>query len=200
MGRLVIERLSEGSVPPSDSGTRSVDAPTVGAIRMVFGVGKGPDDAPELSTFKPVYTVSVPVFSLGGLDSDGVHEFDAVSMLQQLQTRSVRRTWAMRVELEIVQVANTVNSADIYIGTPFADDGPSIEVAGRTKGGTTTVGGGRSLVLATSLAHSKADVEALAGTFTIQLCDADPQDGGQAGVESPVREVRLAFSRYEFEA
>jgi len=69
--RFVIERLSEGAVPPAGEGTRKVDAPNVAAIRLVFGVGSGPDAQPTEDTFKPVYSVSIPVFSLGGLDPDG---------------------------------------------------------------------------------------------------------------------------------
>ncbi len=197
--RLVIERLSEGSVPPSEDGTRKVDAPSVSAIRLVFGVGKRPDVAPTAEDFKPVYTVSIPVFSLGGLDSDGVYEFDGTALLGLLQQRARRRTWAARLEIEITQTAETVNAADVYVETPFADDGPTVDVAGRSRRGTTTAGGGRNLVIATSLAHDAGQLTALGGKYSVQLRDADPREGGTASVESPVREIALDFTQYEFE-
>lgn len=197
--RLVIERLSEGSVPPSEEGTRKVDAPSVSAIRLVFGVGKGPQGPPTDADFKPVYTVGIPVFSLGGLDSDGVYEFDGTALLGLLQQRAQRRKWAARLELELVQAADSVNAADVYVETPFAEDGPTMEVSGRSKKGTVTAGGGRSLVLATSLAHDAAGIGALGGKYSVQLRDADPREGGDASVESPVRDIALNFTQYEFE-
>lgn len=197
--RLVIERLSEGSVPPSGEGTRKVDAPAVSAIRLVFGVGKRADQPPTDADFKPVYTVSIPVFSLGGLDSDGVHEFDGTALLATLQQRAQRRRWAARLELEITQAADAVNAADVYVETPYADDGPGFDVGGRSSRGTVTAGGGRSLVLASSLAHDAAQIGALGGKFTVQLRDADPSEGGTASIESPTRAIELNFTQYEFE-
>jgi len=198
--RFVIERLSEGAVPPAGEGTRKVDAPSVAAIRLVFGVGSGPDAEPTEDTFKPVYTVSIPVFSLGGLDPDGVYEFDGATLLSSIQNRAQRRRWGARLELEIVQTADTVTSADIYVETPLPEEGgPTMDVLGRTKKGTTTPGGGRSLVLATSLVHDAAAIKDLAGTYTVQLRDADPKAPGTPSVESPQRNVNVEFSRYEFE-
>lgn len=187
-------------MPPAGEGTRKVDAPSIGDIRLVFGVGAGPDATPDGDGFKPVYTVSMPVFSLGGLDPDGVHEFDAAGLLASLQQRATRRRWAMRLEVELVQTADTVTAGDIYVDTPLPDgDGPSMDVLGRSRRGTTTPGGGRSLVLATSLVHDAAGIEGLAGKYSIQVRDADPRAEGTPSVESPVRDLNVAFSRYEFE-
>jgi hypothetical protein len=197
--RLVIERLSEGSVPPSEEGTRKLDAPTISAIRLVFGVGKRPDGPPTDADFKPVYTVGIPVFSLGGLDSDGVHEFDGTALLGSLQKRAQRRQWAARLELEVIQAADSVNAADLYVETPFADDGPTFDILGPSRRGTTTAGGGRSLVFATSLAHDAGGISALGGKFSFQLRDADPKEGGDASVESQARGLALDFTQYEFE-
>jgi hypothetical protein len=197
--RLVIERLSEGSVPPSQGGTRRVDPPNVAAIRLVFGVGKGPDATPTDADFKPVYTLSIPVFSLGGLDSDGVHEFDGTSLLGILQERARRRRWAARLELELVQGADSVAAADIWVETPYPEGGAALAVSGLNRGGTVTAGGGRSVVLASTLAHDTAQVRALGGTFAFTLRDADPRDSGPASVESAPRTIALDFGQYEFE-
>jgi hypothetical protein len=198
--RLVIERLSEGSVPPVEEGeTRQVDAPSLSDIRLVFGVGKGPDGVPDERSFKPVYTVSIPVFSLGGLDSDGVYEFDAKALLSTLQERAKRRRWGVRLELELAQAAEAINAADIYVETPLADDGPTVSLGGRSSRGTATQGGGRSLCVATSIVQGDAGVESLGGAYSIRLRDADPNEGGTATVESSAREVKLNFTQYEFE-
>ncbi len=196
--RLVIERLSEGSVPTSEE-KRKVDAPSLAAIRLVFGVGRGPDTPPDENTFKPVYSVGIPVFSLGGLDSDGVYEFDAVTLLGHLQSSAQRRKWAVRLELEFAQTAESINAADLYVDTPFADDGPTIDVVGRSRAGTPSAGGGRTLVLATSFARDETGIKSLGGTFKIQLRDADPRHEDSASVESPVRDIKLDFTQYEIQ-
>src|SRR5690606_13128338 len=96
-----------------------------------------------------------PVFSLGGLDPDGVHEFDAASLLDVIRRRSLRRHWGLRLEVELTQSVDTVAAADIYVETPFADgaDELTMKVIGRTGRGTTLPGGGRTVVLATSIVH-----------------------------------------------
>jgi hypothetical protein len=202
MGHLKIPRVDEGAPPPATGGTRTADAPSVAAIRMVFGVGAGPDKPAADVDFKPVYSVSLPVFSLGGLDPDGVHEFDAVRMLETLQARSTRRRWAMRLELEIVQTADTVAAADIHVTTPYAageGEGPALMVHGRSQRGVTTPGGGRSLTLVSSLVHEPAAIAALAGSFAFALRDVDPGAEGVPSVESPARALHVALDRFEFE-
>jgi hypothetical protein len=196
--RFVIERLSEGTIPPAGEGVRKVDAPSVTGIRLVFGVGAGDAGATD-DTFKPVYTVSIPVFSLGGLDADGVYEFDATSLLTTIQKRSQRRRWSARLEIEIHQRADTVASADIHVDTPLLDGGPTMDVLSTAPQGTPVSGGGRSVVLATSLVHEAASLRSLAGTYRIQYRDSDPREGGTTKVESPAREVRVELTRYEFE-
>ena len=196
--RLIIERLDRGAAAPSEDLGR-VDAPTISAIRLVFGVGRRPGQAPTREDFSPTYTVEIPVFSLSGLDSDGVHEFDAVRTLEDLQVRAERRAWAMRLELSVVQDAATVNAAEIYVDTPFADgdDAPELFVAGH--GDVTTLGGARELILASSLAHDGEAVAALGGEFTVQLRDADPRTEASASVESATRRLVLNLTRYEFQ-
>ena len=202
--RLIISRLDEGSSPPPSSsgifGAR-LDAPTLAGIRLVFGVGRRPGAAPTRETFSPVYTISIPVFSLGGLDSDGVYEFDAARTLQDLQQRANRRSWAVRLELEIEQAADSVSAADIYVETPYPEDGPDFYVAGPDSKGTTTLGGGRRLVLASSLAHDQETVAALGGAFTLQLSDSDPRDGDSVpgDQQSSARPVELCLTNYEFQ-
>jgi hypothetical protein len=205
---LIIARLDEGSSPPpSSSGIFGVrlDAPTLAGIRLVFGVGRRPGTPPTRETFSPVYTISIPVFSLGGLDSDGVYEFDAARTLADLQERADRRGWAMRLELEIEQAADSVSAADIYVETPYADDGPEFYVAGPDGKGTTTLGGGRRLVLASSLAHDTDTIRKLGGAFSLQLSDADPraaggEGSGEADQHSSARPVELNLTRYEFQS
>ncbi len=197
MPRLVVERLSEGTVAPAGSEPRRVDPPTVADIRLVFGVGASLDDPPTAATFKPVYTLSIPVFSLGGLDPDGVYEFDGTALLHTLQTRSQRRKWGARLELELMQSADTVAAADLHVTTP--EVGIPMGVLGRTKTGTITAGGGRSVVVVSDVVHDGAGVEKLGGSYGLQLSDADPDAGGTPAVQSPNRPVNLAFTRFEFE-
>lgn len=191
MGRLVIERLSEGTA------SASPDAPALEAIRLVFGVGKGPDTAPDASTFAPVYRLSIPVFSLGGLDPDGVYEFDAKALLTQLQSRSTRRKWAVRLELDLAQKADATAAGDIWVDTPYADGGDlSADVLGN-KRGSTTAGGGRSVTVASTLVNNPDAVAQLGGTFTVRVADGDPDES--PNVCSKPREIKLAFTNYEFE-
>ena len=71
--RLVVRRLPEGSVAPGGDEMRTVDPPALAGIRLVFGVGMEPEASPTADDFHPVYTISMPVFSIGGLDPDGVY-------------------------------------------------------------------------------------------------------------------------------
>lgn len=194
MPRLVVERLSEGSVPAAGATVTKADAPTVSAIRLVFGVGTGPADAPTADTFKPVYTVSIPVFSLGGLDPDGVYEFDGRALLDLLATRSNRRKWGVRLELEVAQSAATVAAADLHVDSPVP-----MGVIGRSQTGVITTGGGRSVVVGSALVFDAAGVESLGGCYELSLRDADPDSDTPASIESPKRPVNVAFTRFEFE-
>lgn len=199
--RLVIDRLSEGSVPPATEGPREVAPPTLADIRMVFGVGARADTPPTAEDFKPVYRVSMPVFSLGGLDPDGVHEFDAAALLRDLQTRAQRRRWAFRLEIDVVQPAQTVACADLHVETPVTDpDGPRLEIVGRTGRGTTLPGGGRSVTVASSLVHDAQGANTLAGTYVFEIRDTDPsRDTPPPRVSSAPRSLTLALSNYEFQ-
>ena len=74
--RICVPRLSEGShaAPASEgSATKMFDPPAFAGLRVVFGVGNPAGDPPDNDTFKPTYVLSVPVFSMGGLDPDGVY-------------------------------------------------------------------------------------------------------------------------------
>lgn len=197
--RVVVDRLDEGSVAPAAGETRQIGAPDLTAIRIVFGVGARPDTPPDDRTFKPVYTVSMPVFSLGGLDPDGIYELAANRVLDSMQTNARRRRWACRLELEVAQPADSVSAADLYAEAPFEDDGPGFSVGGRNPQGATQPGGGRTVVLQTGLVHDGEGIEALGGTYTLQLRDADPRGDASASVESPVREVNVRLTNYEFE-
>jgi hypothetical protein len=199
--RVVVPRLSEGAVPLSEGATRLVDPPAVTALRMVLGVGPSSDVAPTDETFKPTYEIGMPVFSLGGLDPDGVHEFDAAALLDLIRHRSLRRQWGLRLELELTQQADTVAMADIWVDTPFADapDQPTMHVIGRTGRGTTLPGGGRTVVLATSLVHDSKRARTLGGIYSVQLRDTDPATGDEPAVASVARGINVDLTRFEFE-
>jgi hypothetical protein len=197
--RLVIQRLPEGTVPPTSDQPWTVDPPALGSVRLVFGVGSAPELEPSGEDFHPVYTISMPVFSLGGLDPDGVYEFDAGAQLELLQSRATGRRWALRLELELVQSSEALAAAELWIETPWTQGDPRPLLLGPERG-TPRSGGGRSLVLASTPVTSVAAARALGGTFTFMLRDADPKGGGAATVESACLQVQLDLRCYEFEA
>ena len=197
--RLVVQRLPEGSVPPASEELWRVDPPALASVRLVFGVGSSVDEIPSADDFHSVYTISIPVFSLGGLDPDGVYEFDAGAQLELLQSRATRRRWGVRLELELVQSSEAINAAELWIETPWGDGDPRPMLLGPARG-TPLTGGGRSLVLASSPVTTVAAARALGGRFTMILRDADPHGGGAATIESTALEVRLDLRCYEFEA
>ena len=195
---LVIPRLEGGtsrSDVASNEGPLMVDPPGVTAIRMAFGVGGRPDDAPSTASFRTTYQVSLPVFSIGGLDPDGVYEFDAALLMDTIVRRSLRRRWGMRLELELSQTADTVSKADIYIEAPSEE---AMEILGKTGRGTTMPGGGRTLVIATPPVHDHKRVQSLSGIYSIQLRDTSP-DGAKPHVLSLARGINVDLTRFEFE-
>ena len=197
--RLVVKRLPEGSVPPSSDGLLRVDPPALAGLRLVFGVGTEPEAEPTHEDFHPVYTISMPIFSLGGLDPDGIYEFDAGAQLDLLRRRATHRRWGVRLELELVVSSEACNAAELWIDTPWdkAEQPRALLLEGEPA--TTLPGGGRSLVAASTPVTSTAAARSLGGLFTAQLRDADPHTGGPASVESPVLEIRCDFGCYEFE-
>ncbi|NVB39004.1 hypothetical protein G6O69_14270 [Pseudenhygromyxa sp. WMMC2535] len=200
--RLVIPRLPEGSVPPpTQLEPRRVDAPSLAGVRLVFGVGSEADAPPSAADFHPVYTVSMPVVSAGGLDPDGIYEFDAGAQLELLQARARARRWGVRLELALAQRAEALSCADLYIDPPWPGRdgvGPRLELIGSPRG-EGLPGGGRALTVASSVVDEVEAARRLGGRFTFQLRDADPHGGGPATVESPVQIVELHLGRYEFE-
>ncbi len=166
------------------------DPPTVVAIRLAFGVG-AVDSAPTPQSFKVTYHLAIPVFSLGGLDPDGVYEFDAAALLRTITARALRRRWGVRLELELEQTPQAVSLADVVVGAPFADD-LGLTVLGQSGRGKPLAGGGRSLVIASGLVTDAAAVTALSGTYTMQLFDA-------AEPRSTLRELQIDATRFEFE-
>lgn len=197
--RVVIQRLPEGSVPPCADELRRIAPPELADLRLVFGVGSGPEAAPTVDEFHPVYTVSMPVFSPAGLDPDGVYEFDAGAQLELLRSRATRREWGLRLELEIVQPSEALNAAELYIDTPWEGGLARPMLLGPARGEPLR-GGGRSFVLASSPVCEVEQARALGGKFSMQLRDADPHGGGAATVESAVFEVHVDLHCYEFEA
>lgn len=198
--RLVVPRI-DGSSAPATGETKLVEAPTVSALRMVYGVGPGSGAAPDNDSFRPTYTVSLPLFSMGGLDPDGVYEFDAGLLLETIVRRSQRRQWGMRLELDLTQQADSVSLADVHVQGPFPDDHEalSLHVLGRTGQGTTLAGGGRTITVATALVHDAKHAAALSGSYEIQLRDKDPSSAEKPNVASNIRSVQVNLTRFEFE-
>lgn len=197
--RLVVRRLPEGSVAAGSDETRLVDPPALAGIRLVFGVGSEPDASPSADDFHPVYTISMPVFSVGGLDPDGVYEFDAGAQLELLQSRATQRRWALRLELELIQTHETSNAAELWFETPWISGDPRPLLLGPERG-EMRAGGGRSLVFASTPVATVEAARSLGGRFVAQIRDADPHGGGVASIESPSLTIDLALGRYEFEA
>ncbi|MCA9635683.1 MAG: hypothetical protein KC420_06590 [Myxococcales bacterium] len=194
---LVVQRLAIGSVPPTDGCTRRVNPPEVEAIRFVYGVGDEPTELPAGSCFRPVYSISIPVARLGGLDLDDIYEFDAALMLITLQERARQRRWAMRLEFDVIQTHESATSAELYVEAPT---GVSMTLLGHTGYGMPNPGGGRTLKIATGLVHTPEGVLRLAGPYQLLFRDVDPRFSGFVGVESPVQLLKIGLSEYEFES
>jgi hypothetical protein len=196
--RLVIVRLSEGSVLADEGEPIRVDPPALAAIRLVFGVGSDEDVEPSAHEFIPVYTVAIPVVSQGGLDPDGIYEFDAGAQLELLRSRATRRRWAVRLELEFVQSAEAIATADLWFDVDWSSEhAPELTLLGPERG-ITMLGGGRSITIASTPVTDIAAARALGGRFTARLRDADPRSP-TARVESPICVVELQTGHYEFE-
>lgn len=190
MARVVVPRLPDNTASfASVSGSQTVDPPTVVAIRLAFGVGKA-DSAPTPQSFKVTYHLSIPVFSLGGLDPDGVYEFDAAALFQTITGRAQRRRWGVRLELEVEQSPAAVSLADVVVEAPF-DETLGLSVLGQSGRGKPLPGGGRSIVVASGLVTEPNAVGMLSGEYTLRL-EGD-------GVTSAVRPVRIDATRFEFE-
>lgn len=196
--RLAIPRPADAKASAPEAKTM-VEPPTVNAIRMVFGVGKGHDDPPTNETFRPTYVVTIPIFSLGGLDPDGVYEFDALSLFAMIARRSLRRVWGLRFELEFSQGPEGLGLADVYVTAPFEADEASLHVLGKTGQGVTSPGGGRVVSVATSLVHDPKKASTLCGLYTVQIRDTDPDDSDKPHVASLARGVNVDLTRFEFE-
>jgi hypothetical protein len=200
--RVLVPRLAEAVAPlPPGGGTHMFDPPQLAALRIVFGVGAASGEPPDAETFRPTYTVSMPIFSMGGLDPDGVYEFDAGLMLDGIRRRSLRRGWGARLEIELTQSADSVPHADLWVDAPFADDpaAPSIALLGRGGRGITLPGGARTLVIGTSIVHDSKRAALLSGVYTAQLRDTEPDAAGRPGAVSLVRNVHVDLTHFEFE-
>jgi hypothetical protein len=195
--RLAIARLPVGSVPADEGEPISIDPPALLGIRLVFGVGSAPDHEPDAEGFIPVYTVEIPVVSQGGLDHDDIYEFDAGAQLELLRSRATRRRWAVRLELEFVQVAASVAAADLWLECDWSSEGPQLVQLGAEQG-RATPGGGRALTIASTPVGEVDRARALGGRFVACLRDADPRTP-RARIESPPLHFELSMRHYEFE-
>lgn len=183
MPRLVAPRLDD----PATAQAAPPDPPLLVAIRCIFGVGAEPGASLEGDGLRPVYRVELPVNALGSLDADGVHEFDAASLLDALQTRACGRAWAMRLELDVVQTASAAAQVDLYL-----EAAPAEAPSPRVLHTAALPGGGRCLTLGTGLVHTPAAAARLAGTYVIG------QRSGDGGEHGSCRVV-LGLTEFEFE-
>ncbi len=200
--RVVIPRLAEGAAAlPSRDGLQMFEPPQLAALRIVFGVGPATGEVPDNDTFRPTYTMSMPIFSMGGLDPDGVYEFDAGLLLEDIRKRSLRRKWGVRLELELTQAAESVPHADVYVDAPFAGEGesPGLVLLGRSGRGITLPGGARTIVVATTLAQDAKRAAMFSGVYTVQLRDVEPEAEAKPKVASMARSIHVDLTRFEFE-
>ena len=201
--RVVVPRLNEGSTAAAPATTtRMFDPPAFAGLRFVFGVGGPGGEAPDVHTFKPTYVVAIPVFSMGGLDPDGVYEFDAGLLLDAIRRRALRRHWGVRVEIELTQSAESAAIADVWVHGPAKkddEDDSGLVVLGSTGKGTLLPGGGRTIIVATTPAHDSKRAAALSGIYNVQLRDTDPDSEDKPNVASLVRGIQVDLTRFEFE-
>jgi hypothetical protein len=181
MTSLVAPRLD----PQPGTPDGEVDPPVIAAIRCIYGVGAAPESTPDGDGLRPVYCVTLPFDVPGSLDADDTHEFDAASLLAELQTRARARAWAMRLELDVVQTASGAGT-DLFLDHP--DEVQSVRllhVAGLP-------GGGRCLTFGTGLAHTPEAAARLAGVYAFTQRGSDGSDRGSC-------RVPLGLTEYEFE-
>lgn len=197
--RVVVPRLpdSTAAIDPA-AGKQTVDPPSIMAIRLAFGVGKG-DTPPTPESFRTTYHVSIPVFSLGGLDPDGVYEFDAAALYETISNRALRRRWGVRLELELQQSPQSVSRADIHVEAPYQDLSLGLSVLGQSGRGTPLPGGGRTVSVATGLITDIQSVGSLSGIYKVHVRDQPEGSDADVLVASSVREVRIDVTRFEFE-
>jgi hypothetical protein len=176
--RLVIPSLPGGAESPAK-------APGVEAITIAFGVAKSREGMPSTDDFRTTYHLQIPRFSLGGLDPDGVYEFDAGALLQTLRSRAQRRHWGVRLELTLTQAAAEVAAGEIFVSSPESAAG-AMTVVGNPVG-TTTPGGGRSIVVASPVVTEPDAVSQLSGAYSATVGDAEPC------------RVQVHLGRFEFE-
>ncbi len=185
MTRLIAARV-EDLLAASTAGVH--EPPLLAAISCVYGVGVAPGEAPEGDGLHPVYRVGLPVDAPDSLDADDTHEFAAADLLATLQTRARTRAWAMRLEFEVVQSATAVAHTDLYL-----DAAPTVVEQLRVLHQHHEPGGGRRLVVATTLVHTPEAVVRLAGTYRLVQREGTGQDAGTCT-------WALGLTEFEFES
>lgn len=186
MPTLVAPRLDEPSLPALASPRGpEVEPPVLAAIRCIYGVGAAPEATPEGDGLRPVYLVALPVDAPGSLDADDTHEFDAASLLGDLQSRARARAWAMRLELDVVQTARGTLT-DLFLDHP--EDAPTM----RLLHSIGLPGGGRCLTFGTGLVHTPEAAARLAGVYVFTQRAGDGSERGES-------RVPLGLTEYEFE-
>jgi len=176
---LVAPRLD-----PPDIVGEVIEPPVIAAIRCIYGVGAEPEATPDGDGLRPVYRVELLV-DAHGLDADDTHEFDAASLLGELQTRARARAWAMRIELDVIQTASGTTT-DLFL------DPPDEHAQLRLLHAISLPGGGRCLTFGTGLAHTPEAAARLAGVYAFSQRGSDGDEHGTC-------RVPLGLTEYEFE-
>lgn len=177
---LVAPRLD-----PPDTLGEVIEPPVIAAIRCIYGVGAAPEASPDGDGLRPVYRVALPVDAPGSLDADDIHEFDAASLLADLQTRARARAWAMRLELDVLQTTSGVTT-DLFLEPP--DDVQPVRLLHTVA----LPGGGRCLTFGTGLAHTPEAAARLAGVYTVCQRGSDGREHGSC-------RAPIGLTEYEFE-
>jgi hypothetical protein len=162
-----------------------VEPPIVVAIRCIYGVGAAPESTPEGDGLHPVYSVGLPIDAPGSLDADDTHEFDAATLLAELQTRARARAWAMRLELDVVQTARGA-ATDLFLDQPDAVQSVHLMHTAALPGG------GRCLTFGTGLAHTPEAAARLAGVYAFTQRAGDGSERGACSTP-------IGLTEYEFE-
>ncbi|MEM6991197.1 MAG: hypothetical protein AAF721_11885 [Myxococcota bacterium] len=187
MARIVVSPLDIGTGAPAAAGADA--PPTVQTLALSFGVGARRDAAPTNDEFRETYHLTIPIFSLGGLDPDGVYEFDAAGLLSTLGKQATRRVWGVRLQLELIQQAAAAGHATLAVDAPSETGG--LRVLGGDSG-ESLPGGGRRIVVASDVVTNAASVaEALEGTYRIAT--------SVGGTQSSEQTIRVALGRFEFQ-
>lgn len=171
-----------------------VEPPRLRSIRAVLGVGPDRDTPPALDRFSPTYAVTVQ--DVGGLDEDGVYEFDALSLFAMVARRSLQRVWGLRLEFDFDQPTSTSSLADVYFTAPFDEDDGTLAIIDTT---TSDRAETRTITVTTAPVTEPKRAGILNGRYAVQLRDATSNSDEKPKARSLARGITVDLTRFEFE-